>query len=487
MRRTTWATRAWMLILSVIVILGLTAAPGTADSSHAATRSSQRYQAEAYTSVTAIDTSTCGLTTSGAVRCWGDAQQVGDNSEWERAGFRAAPIQVVGLESGIVALQGNGGLMCALTAAGEVWCWGMNYVDVLTQPELPATVMAPVLVTGLGGPASAISTGWDSACAIVQGALKCWGFNRWGSVGDGTTSPRLTPTTILASGVTAVAGNSTSTCAVQAGALKCWGQNAEGQLGIGSRVASLTPTAVPTLSAGVVDVTTNRLTTRFCARTAAGAAYCWGSGGYGAIGNGGTTRRLTPTLVRGLSSGVTDITTGTYHSCALLGGGVKCWGDDTWGQLGNASGGSTLVPRWVNGLASGVAQLSAAHHHTCAVTTAHVAKCWGLGGLGNRARYDRIAQSPRFVAATSPGIDRLTPSTGSSAGGYDLHIQGAGFINVTSVLLGDTPATNIRVLSSNELVVTVPAHAAGVVNVKAFTTLGHSVGTEYDDFTYTSG
>ena len=73
------------------------------------------------------------------------------------------------------------------------------------------------------------------------------------------------------------------------------------------------------------------------------------------------------------------------------------------------------------------------------------------------------------------------------AGGYDLHIQGAGFINVTSVLLGDTPATNIRVLSSNELVVTVPAHAAGVVNVKAFTTLGHSVGTEYDDFTYTSG
>jgi hypothetical protein len=109
---------------------------------------------------------------------------------------------------------------------------------------------------------------------------------------------------------------------------------------------------------------------------------------------------------------------------------------------------------------------------------------------GAHARRERTRDRRSIIreVCRAPKSRRATIlPTDFPAGGYDLHIQGAGFINVTSVLLGDTPATNIRVLSSNELVVTVPAHAAGVVNVKAFTTLGHSVGTEYDDFTYTSG
>ena len=44
---------------------------------------------------------------------------------------------------------------------------------------------------------------------------------------------------------------------------------------------------------------------------------------------------VTPTPVRGLTAGVTEITVGIASACALLFGGVECWGTNTAGQLGN--------------------------------------------------------------------------------------------------------------------------------------------------------
>jgi alpha-tubulin suppressor-like RCC1 family protein len=94
----------------------------------------------------------------------------------------------------------------------------------------------------------------------------------------------------------------------------------------------------------------------------------------------------------GLTSGVRAVEAGYYHTCALTSGGaVKCWGENMFGQLGNGAGGGVLVsttPADVVGLAGGITAISAGRAHTCALMRGGGVKCWGWNRsrLGNGSK-----------------------------------------------------------------------------------------------------
>ncbi len=115
----------------------------------------------------------------------------------------------------------------------------------------------------------------------------------------------------------------------------CWGDNDDGQLGVtgnvSSNVVKLAASPVQ-LSAGVGHT---------CARTAAGAIWCWGAGKSGQLGNASSQDSASPVQVQmpaKAGSYVVGIAAGGKHTCALRSDGtVWCWGDNGSGQAGTGS------------------------------------------------------------------------------------------------------------------------------------------------------
>jgi alpha-tubulin suppressor-like RCC1 family protein len=124
--------------------------------------------------------------------------------------------------------------------------------------------------------------------------------------------------------------------------VRCWGGNVNGELGGGS--AGPAPRLSP--PAGDLLTAIQALAVGFshsCALTESGGVRCWGSNGYGQLGDGSHTDRHAPTGE--VITGVAAIAAGTWHTCALLrSGAVRCWGRNDYGQLGDGTQTESAVP-----------------------------------------------------------------------------------------------------------------------------------------------
>ena len=334
---------------------------------------------------------------------------------------------VNGLGSGMTAIAAGADHTCALTTTGGVKCWGYNSYGQLGDGTTTNRT-TPVDVSGLSSGVTAIAAGYRYTCALTAaGGVKCWGSNGFGQLGDGTTTDRHTPVDVsgLSSGVTAIAVGEWHTCALTAGgATKCWGYNPYGQLGDGTTTERHTPVNVSGLSSGVTAIAASAYHT--CALTAGGAAKCWGYNPFGQLGDGTTTNRITPVNVSGLGSGVTAIAAGWYHTCAVTtGGAAKCWGYNPYGQLGDGTTTERHTPVNVSGLSSDAQAISAGEGYTCALTSSGEIKCWGYnssGQLGDGTTTDR--HTPVNVSGTKGEVDLPVGGQYNGSGPVKVIIEG---------------------------------------------------------------
>lgn len=278
-------------------------------------------------------------------------------------------------------------------------CWGYNTYGKLGDGST-TSASVPVQVAGLTS-VTDISLGSDHTCAVNAGQVYCWGYGGLGSLGNGSTANSVSP--VIASGLSGVTdldAGGYHTCAVSGGQVYCWGRNSDGELGIGSTATATTPTLVAGLS-NITSVTAGMWHT--CALTSGGLVYCWGDAGR--LGNGTSVDSTTPVQASGLS-GVTKIAGGYIQTCAVITTNQQmyCWGSNTYGILGNGTfTGSALTPVSTPGMSSVTALIDGSNAwHECALKTNQL-YCWGNGGdaqLGT-GNYSNLAVPTSIAQPTS--------------------------------------------------------------------------------------
>ncbi|MBL8777222.1 MAG: hypothetical protein JNK12_14865 [Acidimicrobiales bacterium] len=327
----------------------------------------------------------------------------------------------VGL-SGVSQVAANASMTCAVLQDTTARCWGMGPLG--TGGAFNQTSTLAVQVQDANGDpltgVTQVAVGTGFACALLQDtSAVCWGENLVGNLGDGTTTPSARPVVVqqqggaTLTGITQLALGDFHACArLSSGEARCWGQN-QGTIGDGTRTnrkravvvqngAGTGPlTNVTQLAAG---------SNHTCALLGDGTVRCFGENGQGQIGDGTTTARLLPKLVKATSgtgslTGVTQISSRLQTTCARLGGTgqLRCWGPNTNGQRGN---GTVTLPGQAGPLRptavkapSGTAAFTGAQSvgvgafHACARVTTAQLRCWGLNRDGQAG--DGTRTSPR--------------------------------------------------------------------------------------------
>jgi len=176
----------------------------------------------------------CAIGTDEQVYCWGrnDSGQLGLGNTTNRT--TPMPVVLPGVSFTDVAC--GSASTCAVSTTGAVYCWGRNDTYQLGLGDNTIRLLPALRTEPAGIAMSTVAVGAGHGCSVsTTGRLWCWGFNNSGQVGDGTTSTVTTPLEISMPGnrlVQGLAAGTYATCVrLEPGQLACWGFNSQGQFG----------------------------------------------------------------------------------------------------------------------------------------------------------------------------------------------------------------------------------------------------------------
>jgi len=106
--------------------------------------------------------------------------------------------------------------------------------------------LAPAPVRGIEGAVEIAAAARHTCARLASGVVRCWGYNGFGQLGDGSDEERETPVDV--SGIDDAVGLAVGVrhgCVLRrSGGVACWGRNHEGQLGDWTTEARHAPVAV---------------------------------------------------------------------------------------------------------------------------------------------------------------------------------------------------------------------------------------------------
>ena len=359
-------------------------------------------------SVSAGGQHSCVVADAGATYCWGK-NPYGALGTGVGAGESARPRAVAG-SLAFASVSAGYVHTCGLTTAGIAYCWGWNY----ERGEVKGAIgdgteinrYVPTAVTG-GLAFREIAAGGHHSCGVTtSGVSYCWGRNVTGELGSGDTSGVAQLRPVLVAGNHVFHGFALgyrTSCALEPdGAAYCWGIGDDGEVGNGTNAGStFSPVAV---SGGLrfSAIASAQFGFHVCGIAADSTAYCWGGNSFGQLGDGSITRRNVPTRVSGGQRFV-SIGAGGYYSCGLtVRGQAYCWGSVyAADRTGEPSGPTPRLMATPAGVTFSTITVGA--NHACAMTATKVIYCWGAGGaVGDGTQLDRDLPTPVVGFKTSP-------------------------------------------------------------------------------------
>jgi hypothetical protein len=327
---------------------------------------------------------TCASSTAGEVHCFGagDLGQLGNGSTLDRA----TSTTLRGFTSPVSALAAGDGHACAISGA-VTKCWGDG-------PAFGAlgTVTDPQDVPSLAN-ATKIAAGTQHTCAVkLNGDVVCVGE---GAIAGGGVQSAAA----LGGSALDVVSSDGFTCAlVNTGAVKCWGNNAFGQLGdavggIPPEGASTIAVTVPIPSSTIQKISAGSRHACAAGSTNGQELYCWGSNGSLQLGQLGTGIQA-PTYFpdSALHKPVDSVAAGGHATCAVVNDGTYrpyCWSSDPL-VAGKATPTTTqTLDGKPNALPTSTGTVrpvfSSGASHTCYVDASQTPprlSCFGLGARG---------------------------------------------------------------------------------------------------------
>ena len=297
-----------------------------------------------FESLSAGGSHTCGLYSSGAVRCWGAAEVVAETPRFAFKSLSSAP---------------TADFVCGVRGGdGAVMCWG----------DVAAEVTTDVAGSGLDidgdgeveGVFSEVTVGDAHVCGVrPNGRAVCWGDNSSGQTDTpfGRFGQSTSPY------VTRIMAGSRHTCAISRyTGLVCWGERAGGRL-----LPSFLPFTTQDISLGEAHT---------CLIDSDHLLHCYGNNSHGVL-------NVPDGQFKGFSAGAN-------HTCALAepSGALSCWGDSAH-MLLDAPDGS-------------FEQVAAGGSHNCGRGFGRVI-CWGDDTSGQAPAGGSLAG----LSLTVGGVDLL--------------------------------------------------------------------------------